>query len=216
MSRVFRRLTLASRLLIIMSIALLISSIVAELYGAKLNSSYENIVAMSPRIATLITIAPITSEGRAKISVEGADNIYYVRVTGDPFIISRQLRSLNFNVTAARPIIDLRAGVAYATIIVGSSPMLIQALSILGNVIPIEQIKGESAIVEEIIKSGETHILLVSVNSEREIKYRVDYTIEGYSRLSLNNVLVVSLGMFLLTVILEFGRRYIRLGVNYV
>ncbi|MEM0496826.1 MAG: hypothetical protein QXR22_01315, partial [Acidilobaceae archaeon] len=111
MSRVFRRLTLASRLLIIMSIALLISSIVAELYGAKLNSSYENIVAMSPRIATLITIAPITSEGRAKISVEGADNIYYVRVTGDIYIISRQLRSLNFNVTAARPIIDLRAGV---------------------------------------------------------------------------------------------------------
>jgi len=195
MSRVLSRMTLASRLLVAIALALIVSSVVADLYGAKLNSYYENRFPQGPGVSLFLGASSLTSSGRVKIVVEGATTAYYIKLSGDPFTIVQQLRALRLNVSATRPQIDLRAGVAYATALIQSNPAVVQALSALGELIPAAQAGGSKVTVEERLETGESIAMIVPTATEPSVTVRIEYVVEGYNRLSPAQASIVSIAV---------------------
>ncbi|MCX8195615.1 MAG: hypothetical protein N3F67_00800 [Acidilobaceae archaeon] len=198
---------MASRLLLVIAIGLLVSSAIAELYGAKLSSEYTRTVKVGPRVASLLVVAAITSSGRAEVTVEGADSVYYVKVAGDPFLLAQQFRSLRLNVSNVRSNVDLRAGVTFTAIQVESNPFLVQALSLLGNVIPISEKKENVTRITESVASDSSLLIVSTKDSEGEVRYIIKYSVEGYSRLTAPETFIVSAIMVALAGAIEYYRR---------
>jgi hypothetical protein len=207
MSRVLSTITLSSRLLVAISIALVISSIVADLYGARLESSYGNTVPVGPGITLFLGVSSVTSSGKVSVEVEGASNVYYMRLTGDPYTLAQQFRALNLNVSASRPQLDLRAGVAYVVFLIQASPAVIQALSLLGEVIPVVQAEGSEPVIEARLATGDNIIVVVTEASKSTVSVRVDYSVEGYSRLAPLRAAIVSAAIILVVASIELLRR---------
>ncbi|MCS7106774.1 MAG: hypothetical protein NZ902_01530 [Acidilobaceae archaeon] len=207
MSRVLKRMSLISRLLVVISIGLLVSSVVAELYGAKLSTEFSRNVPANPQLASLLAIAALTSEGRVEVTVEGADNVYYLKVAGDPFLLAQQFRSLRLNVSNVRSNLDLRAGVSFTSIQVESNPFLVQALSLLGNVIPITEKRENVSRISERIRSDASLLIIAVRDTPGQIKYDIKYRIEEYDRLSAPQTLIASFLMIALAVAYEYYRR---------
>ena len=207
MSRVLSHLTLTSRLTIAVAVALVISSIVADLYGARLESTYSNTVPLSPGTSLFLGVAGLTSSGRVKIEVEGASDAYYVKLSGDPFMLVQQLRALNLNISASRPQFDLRAGVAYVVAIIQASLVIVQALSLLGEVIPAVQTGGSNVLIEVNLATGESVVAVIPTALEPTIKVDVSYTVEGYSRLTPLQATTLSFTLLLIVASLETLRR---------
>jgi len=207
MSRVLSRMTLPSRLLIAISIALVISSIVADLYGARLESSYKNTIPIGPGTTLFLGVASITSSGKVRVEVEGASNMYYIRLTGDPHTLVQQFRALNLNVSAFRPQLDLRAGVLYVVALIQASPAIVQAISPLGEVIPVVQAGGSKSVVEVRLATGDNVVVIVTESSKPVVSVRISYSVEGYSRLTPLQATIVSLTTITTVVLLELARR---------
>jgi hypothetical protein len=207
MSRVLSRMTLPSRLLAAISIALVISSIVADLYGARLESSYRNTIPIGPGTTLFLGVSSLTSSGRVRVEVDGATNMYYMRLTGDPYTLVQQFRALNLNVSASRPQLDLRAGVAYVVALIQASPAIVQALSLLGEVIPVVQAGGSTSVVEARLATGDNVIVIVTEASKPVVNVRVSYSVEGYSRLTPLQAMLASLAIITVVVLLELARR---------
>ena len=207
MSGVLSRMPLPSRLLIAISIALVISSIVADLYGAKLESSYKNTVPISPGTTLFLGVASITSSGKVRVEVDGATSMYYMKLTGDPYTLVQQFRALKLNVSASRPQLDLRAGVAYVIALIQASPAIVQALTLLGEVIPVVQAGGSTSVIEARLATGDNVIVVVTEASKPVVSVRVSYSVEGYSRLTPLQATIVSLAMITMVVLLELARR---------
>lgn len=202
-----RKMSVVSRLLIVIAIGLLVSSVVAELYGAKLSTDFTRTVKASPQLASLLAVAALTSEGIVDVTVEGADSVYYVKIAGDPFLLAQQFRSLRLNVTSIRSNVDLRAGVSFTSIQVESNPFLVQALSLLGNVIPITERKENVTKINERVRSDASLLIIAIKDSPGQIKYDIKYRIEGYDRLSPNQTLLASALMVALAGALEYYKR---------
>ncbi len=207
MSRVLSKMTLLSRLLVAISVALVVSSIIADLYGAKLESRYENVLPLSSDTSLFLGVSSLTSSGSVKVEIEGASNAYYIKLAGDPFILVQQLRALNINISASRPQLDLRAGVAYAVAIIQASPLVVQALSLLGEVIPVAQVGGSKIVIEASLATGDNIVVVVTGASKPTVRVNVDYLVEGYSRLTPLQATIASTTMILAVVSLETLRR---------
>jgi hypothetical protein len=207
MSRVLSTITLPSRLLVAISIALVISSIVADLYGARLESSYRNTIPVGPGITLFLGVSSVTSSGKVSVEVEGSSNVYYMRLTGDPFTLAQQFRALNLNVSASRPQLDLRAGVAYVVFLIQASPAIVQALSLLGEVIPVVQAGGSTPVIEARLATGDNIIVIVTEASKPTVSVRVSYSVEGYSRLAPLQAAIVSAAIILVVASIELLRR---------
>ncbi len=209
MSKILSKITLLSRLLIAVSIALVISSVVADLYGAKLESSYKNILPQSPSTMLFVGVSSLTSSGKVKVEVEGASNTYYMKLKGDPYTLVQQLRALNLNISASRPQLDLRAGVAYAVALIQANPAIVQVLSLLGEVIPVVQTEGSSVTIEASLDTGDNIIVIVTSATRSMVEVRVNYLVEGYSRLTPLQATIISMMIILAVTSLELLRRYI-------
>jgi hypothetical protein len=207
MSKVLSTITLPSRLLVAISIALVISSIVADLYGARLESSYRNTIPVGPGTTLFLGVSSVTSSGKVSVEVEGASNMYYMRLTGDPYTLVQQFRALNLNVSASRPQLDLRAGVAYVVALIQASPAIVQALSLLGEVIPVVQAGGSTPVIEARLATGDNIIVIVTEASKPTVSVRVSYSVEGYSRLAPLQAAIVSATIILVVASIELLRR---------
>lgn len=207
MSSKLRKMSVISRLLLVIAIGLLVSSVVAELYGAKLSTEFTRTVRVSPQLASLIAIAALTSEGSVEITVEGADSVYYIKVAGDPFLLAQQFRSIRLNVSNVRSNVDLRAGVSFTSIQVESNPFLVQALSLLGNVIPITEKRENVTRISERVRSDASLLVIATKDSPGQIKYNIRYKIEGYDRLSPSETLLASVLMVAIAGAFEYYRR---------
>jgi hypothetical protein len=207
MSRVLSTITLPSRLLVAISIALVISSIVADLYGARVESFYRNTVPVGPGITLFLGVSSVTSSGKVSVEVEGASNIFYMRLAGDPFTLAQQFRALNLNVSASRPQLDIRAGVAYVVFLIQASPAVVQALSLIGEVIPVVQAEGSKPVIEARLATGDNIIVIVTEASKPTVSVRVNYSVEGYSRLAPLQAAIVSAAIILVVASIELLRR---------
>ncbi len=210
MSKVLRRSSLATRLMIIVAIALLVSSLVAELYGAKMESSFrDTLVVQGPGSAAFVAVAAITSSGRVVVGVEGASSAYYVVIEGgDPTVLIQQFRALKLNVTSVRPRIDLRAGVAYASASIGAGPQILQVLPFLGRVLPVESVGDSGSLVSVELKTGHMIGIVATSDPSGIVSFNVKYYVEGYRRLTAYETLAVSLSLLVASVLLETVRRF--------
>lgn len=207
MSKLLSNMTLLSRLLLAIAIALVISSIIADLYGARLTSSYTNNLPQEPNISIFLGASALTSSGKIRITVEGASAAYYIKLSGDPFTIIQQLRALRLNISASRPQVDLRAGVAYAVALIQAHPAIVQALSALGELIPVVQTEGSTVIVEETLNTGESIAMIVTTPAEPIAKVRMEYSVTGYSRLTPSQAIITSIAILILITAIELLRR---------
>ncbi|MDM7275003.1 MAG: hypothetical protein P3X22_002610 [Thermoprotei archaeon] len=210
MSRVLRRVSLATRLMIIVAVALIVSSLVAEFYGAKMESSFKSTLSVQgPGAAAFMAIAAVTSSGRVAVSVEGASTAYYVVMEGgDPTVLIRQFRALNLNVTAVRARIDLRAGVAYTSASIGAGPQILNVLPLLGSVLPVESAGDSKGLVGVKLKAGNIVAIVATPESSGIVSFNVKYDVEGYRRLTVYESLAASLSLLVASILLEAARRF--------
>lgn len=209
MRRLLSGFSLPARMLVAIAIAILVAGIIAELYGAKSYTSYSNSIDISPQTSAIFVVAPIVSEGVATIEVKGADNVYYVRVTGDPFIIAQQFRSINLNVSSARGSkIDLRAGVSFTILSLESSPILVQAVSLLGEVIAVNRPQGQGGFsISEGVRSAESLLILLTADSPKRVEISASYRVTGYERLEGAEIFLAAIALLAVAIALEGFRR---------
>lgn len=209
--RILRGTSLPARVLIAAAIAIMIAGVIAELYGAKSYTTYSNSIEVSQATAAIFVAAPIVSEGVVKVFVDGADNVYYVRVTGDPFILAQQFRSLNLNVTSARGSkIDVRAGISFSVLTLESNPFLVQAVSLLGEVIAVNRPQGQGEIsIEESVKSSQSLLVIVTADSMKSVRLSAEYRVTGYERLEGAEIFAVAFALVALAAVSESIRRFL-------
>ncbi|MEB3779017.1 MAG: hypothetical protein GSR85_02120 [Desulfurococcales archaeon] len=192
-------LTLTSRLFIVVGVALILSGVLADVVGAKEEAVKKAVIEVGDRPGVAITVFAISSSGRASITLEGADRIYYMTLRGDPMLALRQLSTINITLENQAIKHDFRVGIAYGHAVLNTNPLLLTTLPLLANIIPVNMsgAPGGKETIEARIKGGEG-LLVIATPSDTRITYTIEYKVEGYKRIGLTTTIMIGTALIVL------------------
>ena len=194
-----RPLSLTSRLLIVVGIALILSGVLADVVGAKEETVKKAVIDVGGRPGVAITVFAISSSGHASITLEGAGRVYYMVLRGDPMLALRQLSTINITLENQAIRHDFRVGIAYGHAVLNTNPLLLTTLPLLANIIPVNMSGAPGGVerVEARIKGGEG-LLVIATPSDTSIRYTIEYRVEGYKRISLPTAIAVGAALIII------------------
>lgn len=174
---------LMARTLIVVGIAVILAGVIAELVGAKTRVEWEASVDTSSLPGAAMTVFAFSSSGEVEIMVEGAKSIYYMTLRGDPMIALRQLSTINISLVDHTLVSDIRAGVAYGAAGLKTNPLLLRALPLLANILPVEVSTTQANQTIRVNLTGGNGVLVVVEPQGDRVVFEMRYQVSGYSRL---------------------------------
>ncbi|MEB3860386.1 MAG: hypothetical protein LRS43_04170 [Desulfurococcales archaeon] len=175
----------ASRVLLVIGLAIAVSGIVAELVGAKTGETYDLTAYPGERPGVAFSIFAVGSSGSVEIEVSGADRVFMLKIRGDPISILRQLATLNISLVEENVVHDVRAGVIVGKASIDTYPGLIALLPVIAGFIPVEESESRGVhVLGDTISSGEGILIIATPLEGQSVDATIKYKIQGYSRLS--------------------------------
>ncbi len=183
---------LIPRILVLVGVAVILAALIAEAVGAKDHVEWGVSIDTSSNPGAAMTVFAFSSSGVVSISVEGAKSIYYMKLKGDPMIALRQLSTINISLVDQTLVQDIRAGVAYGAAGLKTNPLLLKALPLLANIIPVEvkTPEGGNNSLRIALHGGQGVLVVVEPDGDR-VTFSMEYRVAGYRRLD-TNILIAS------------------------
>jgi hypothetical protein len=195
------------RILIVLGASLILAGIVAELVGAKTESSRAGVIPVYGQPGAAISVYSLTTKGLAEITISNARSAYYLTLKGDPMMVLRQLTTLNISLENLDLVHDYRAGIVYGETLLSTSPAVIATLPLISSVVPVKEVKGGESgfsISVELSPGYGVVVIVVPASEQGLVEYNVKFKVEGYRRTPLTTVTVLGVIMSLSGLILSW------------
>ncbi|MCE4621278.1 MAG: hypothetical protein F7B95_02405 [Desulfurococcales archaeon] len=195
------RLTLMSRVLIVIGVSIILAGVLAEVFGAKTQSTWSGTEALDKGEVLALMVWATAASGKVEISVDGVQSIYYTVVRGDPLSLVANSTAFGVRIEATEVYHDFRGGVFYAVADVSMDPIAFAFAA--------SRFKVSSNPLTLHLETRESIILMLPPPKlgGGTVSYNVTYTVEGYSRTSLPYTIVSGAALALVGTLVPCSRR---------
>ena len=187
------RLTLPSRVMIVLALGLVLAGGFGEVLGAKVESRFSGAVNVEgPGEAAMIALLTLTSSGYVTVTIEGGGSVYYFKIAGSPLTAMNQVTSLGVEVVNQRFVYDFRAGFGYGDAILRADRALLTVLPLVSpNIREAAQTSGGAHVVREAVDAGQGLAIIV-VGGSGVVEYRGAFTVSEYYRMGIEEASAVA------------------------
>ncbi|MEM1640344.1 MAG: hypothetical protein QXN05_02235 [Acidilobaceae archaeon] len=192
---------LLSRLLIVIALAILLSSIIAFFFGVDLESTYKLTVTSEQGEAVIVAFSSISTKSQVKLELRGASGALTGLVRTDPrefmrlLLTSEAIRDLSMRT-------DVGGGVFYFWGSLSSLETAVSFIKRLGNLTLIRA-DGNEVLLSEELDAG-TVLIVIARPSSQVIEVEVSRKTLDYERLTLFEALMLSSMLLALSLALTF------------
>ncbi|MEB3805944.1 MAG: hypothetical protein GSR73_00290 [Desulfurococcales archaeon] len=205
------RMNIASRILLVIGLALLIASTISNYYGVKSEARYSGAVSVGESQGVAVYVMSMSSEGVVRIELRGVSSAYYIaNVSGDVASLVQSLSVFNISAMGENLQHDVRSGLVYGYARLKTSRYLLGTLPIISKMLNFAinnaRVVNQSTVVEARLEPSQS-LVLIGVPSGETVYFDVDFRLTGYRRLSYAHSLLLSLLLIALSLLIGLARR---------
>lgn len=186
----------AGRVMLALAVALLVAGIVADVAGAKVESTYSSEVPVKGSFsAAAIMVSTPTSAQRVTVNVTGAKAVYYIKVQGDPINLLLQAVRVGVRLSNQEVHHDFRAGVIVGHATIEANPLVLMGVIAQASSANMAKTAEGGLVVESLEEREGLIVVAIPDDNVTRLPYKVDCRIVGYSRMSNDTLSAVSIAL---------------------
>jgi len=174
-----------ARLLVVLGLSILIAGLISVYAGPKSTTTYSGARTASSGEVVGVTVWAMSTSGNVTVETEGAAQILYTIVKGDPMGFLTNASAFGVHAEAVDMTHDIRGGVFFASARVRLDPLTLAYIS--GKLS-----KADGSGLTYSLPEGESLVLMiVPEHYGEQVNYTIIFHIVGYARLTTGQLFVV-------------------------